>query len=642
MRLPRPGTCVVGFLAAAALSAFAARPAGGAGSEGGIATISPERAAALAVNQLEAVDGGYRLRHPSHRASFTADGVWVSPAAGRPSWSWRLERVGPAAFRTAEQGWEWRGERGVVSLGPASVVDAAGTTLPSSFEVTAGETRLTVDGAVLASAAYPVTIDLEIRAFSLRISDMGGTGDPAFDACTPAVAYNSARNEYLVVWSADDNAGGQVDGEFEIFFQRVDAATGAELPGNDVRITGMGPPSDPAFDAYTPAVAYNSTDNEYLVVWWGDDDSDGLVEGEAEIFGQRLGSTGAMLGEQLCISDMGGTGDPEFDAQLPAVAYNSTNNEYLVVWSGDDNVGGLVNDEFEIFVQRLDAATGAPLGYNDLRISDMGGTGDWRYSAFSPEVAYNSTDNRYLVVWEGDDNVDGLVDGEYEIFGELMDAATLTQLGGNDFRISDMGGTGNPDYGAGLPAAAYNSTNNEYLVVWRGDDNVGGLVDDELEIIGQRLDAATGAALGANDFLISDMGGGDPDYDASLPAVAYDRTGNQYLVVWEGDDDTGGLVDTEYEIFGQRLDGATGAEVGADDFRISEMGGTGDYLYDAGLPAVSAAGAAGQYLVAWEGDDNTGGLVDQEFEIFGKVLGILPFEDGFESSDTSAWSTTMP
>jgi hypothetical protein len=126
------------------------------------------------------------------------------------------------------------------------------------------------------------------------------------------------------------------------------------------------------------------------------------------------------------------------------------------------------------------------------------------------------------------------------------------------------------------PAIVYNTQGNEYLVVWRGDDNTAPLVDDELEIFGQRLSAATGAAVGANDFRISDMGpDGDTLYAARRPAVAYLAQSNEYLVVWEGDDNTPPLVESESEIFGQHLNGATGAEAGTNDFRLSDMGPDG-------------------------------------------------------------------
>ena len=266
-----------------------------------------------------------------------------------------------------------------------------------------------------------------------------------------------------------------------------------------------------------------------------------------------------------------------FEAFDPAIAYNSLNNEYLVVWRGDDDTAPLVDDEFEIFGQRIDAATGAEIGANDFRISDMGPDGDANFGASVPAIAYNSQNNEYLVVWHGDDDTAPLVDGEFEIFGQRIDAATGAQIGANDFRLSDMGPDGNVTFEAFDPAIAYNSQNNEYLVVWRGDDDTAPLVNNEFEIFGQRLNAATGAPIGANDFRLSDMGpDGDAFFEAFEPAIAYNGLDNEYLVVWAGDDNTPPLVDDEFEIFGQRIDADTGAQTGANDFRLSDTGPDGD------------------------------------------------------------------
>jgi hypothetical protein len=388
-----------------------------------------------------------------------------------------------------------------------------------------------------------------------RISTMGPNGDDAYDARNPAVAYNSVNNEYLVVWEGDDNNGGMIDEEFEIFGQRLNAATGVQVGTNDFRISGMGPNGDASYDAVDPAVVYNSTDNEYLVVWRGDDNTGALVDGEFEIYGQRLNAaTGAAVGiNDFRISDVGADGDTAFGAFAPAVAHNSTDNQYLVVWYGDDDVGTQVDGEFEIHGQRLDAA-GAEVGGNDFRISTMGPNSDTSYDAFTPAVAYNSVDNQYLVVWSGEEDVGGLVEGEFEIFGQRINAATGAQVGTNDFRISDMGADGDTSFGTLDPAVAYNSATNEYLVVWAGDDNTGGLVANEFEIFGQRINAATGGQVGANDFRLSDMGpDGDTNFNASTPALAYNAGNNEYLVVWSGDDNTGSLVDNEFEIFGQRF-----------------------------------------------------------------------------------------
>jgi hypothetical protein len=110
-------------------------------------------------------------------------------------------------FEKHDKGWLWRNKGGVVSLGDAYVYDAKGTVIPAIMTVTAEKTRMVVDGAALAHALYPVTIDPEVGTNDFRISDMGGTGNTSYNATYPAVAYNSTNNEYLVVWYGDDNTG---------------------------------------------------------------------------------------------------------------------------------------------------------------------------------------------------------------------------------------------------------------------------------------------------------------------------------------------------------------------------------------------------------------------------------------------------
>jgi len=615
------------------------------------------------------------VNNPHHRVSFAPDGVHFSPRQG-PDWHWQLQSNKTSSSKTAQQsaiarqgavdyirpgyieryllkantieqrfileqpytakkdlvidgaiksagqfsttatGWRWQDDNGAVNLGQVTVFDANGKILPASMHTTAEHSRITVAASVLHTAAYPVTIDPEIGG-DIRLSDMGNDGNNNFDAVSPGVAYNSTNNEYLVVWQGDDNTGAQVDGELEIFGQRVNAATGAEI-GGDIRLSDMGDDGDSGFDAFNPAVAYNATNNEYLVVWNGDDNTGTLVDNEIEIFGQRVNAaTGAEIGDNdFRLSDMGGDGNNGFGAFNSAVAYNATNNEYLVVWNGNDNTGTLVVGENEIFGQRVNAATGAEIGDNDFRLSDMGDDGNTSFTAFASAVAYNSTNNEYLVVWTGDDNTGTLVDGEFEVFGQRVNAATGAEVGDNDFRLSDMGNDGNTNFDADTPAVAYNAANNEYLVVWNGDDNTGALVNDENEIFGQRVNAATGAEVGNNDFRLSDMGNdGNTNFDASSPAVAYNAANNEYLVVWQGDDNTGALVEGESEIFAQRVNAATGVEIGGDT-RLSDMGDDGNANFDALNPAVAYNPANNEYLVVWRGDDNSGALVEGEFEVF--------------------------
>ena len=109
-----------------------------------------------------------------------------------------------------------------------------------------------------------------------------------------------------------------------------------------------------------------------------------------------------------------------------------------------------------------------------------------------------------------------------------------------------MGPDGDPNFVAEAPDVAGNPSTQEFLVVWDGS-----FAPNETEIYGQRI--AFGAEAGPSDFLISEMGlDFDSQFDANNPAVTYNPMTNEFLVVWQGDDNTPPLVDNEYEIFGQR------------------------------------------------------------------------------------------
>ncbi len=504
-------------------------------------------------------------------------------------------------------GWSWRGGGGAVGLGEVTVRDASGKTLPAALEATATTTRLVVAGAALAAAVYPVLIDPEIGANDFQISRMEPTGS----SLKQAVAYNSVNDEYLVVWQGDD-----IGTEYEIHGQRLDATTGEEIGENDFRISDMGPDGDALYDGLDPAVAYNPANNEYLVVWSGDD-----VFDEYEIYGQRLdAATGEEIGENdFRISDMGPDGDNDFHAVCPEIAYNVLENEYLVVWHGDDDDTLFAS---EVYGQRIDAAAGLEVGENDFRISQMGPEGDAQFQAFDVAAAHNSTRNEYLVIWLGNETL-----SNYEIFAQRLDGVTGAEIGEDDFQISEVPGAGGIFEDVSCPRVAYNPTDDQYLIVW-SEETTG----FNWEIYGQRLDGSSGEETGEDDFRISDMidaGETPPNVYGANPDVAYSSEDGEYLVVWNGSDAPLDSGSGESEIYGQRLDAATGAEVGANDFRLTDMGPDGSTTYDAFEPMVAHNPLRNEVLIVWWGDN----AVDEDFEIYGQRYLAGLFEDDFEDEE---------
>lgn len=476
----------------------------------------------------------------------------------------------------------------------------------------------------------------ETGADDFRVSFMGGTGNPSFTALSPAIAYNATEHEYLVVWQGDTNTDGQVDDRYQIFAQRIDAATGAAVGSALVLSNELFAPS--FIPSYEPSVAWNSESNQYLVVW---SRVTGIPnEYDFELFARFFSAAGAALGPAAKIShmvDAAAINDSHYDAYSSSVAYNPAADEFLVVWSGDDGRGGRINEEFEIHGQRLDALSGAQLGTDDFRISDAGGTGNSASTAFAPVVVYNPNADEYLVVWNGDDLDAGTADGEFEIYGQRLAGATGAEIGTNDFRITTFGPAGDTNHFAGGAALAHDPDRNEYLVAFVGTETVTGTFQWGLEIYGQRLDAA-GAPIGAAPIRLTEVGGSNETFfDADAPQVVYAPASRRYLVAYSADDDVGGQVDGEIEIGVQAVDAATGAPVGPDDLRVSDMGPNGTYLYQTVTPAL-AHDDDGGFLLAWRGDDDSGGLQNDEFEIFGQLL-IDPalFLDGFETGSTAAW-----
>jgi hypothetical protein len=251
-----------------------------------------------------------------------------------------------------------------------------------------------------------------------------------------------------VVWKAFSDG--------RVYAQRLNQ-DGVQV-GPDDQIVG-GSPTLTVDDAVD--VAYNATSLEYMVVFLARP-SPGDNE---EVYGQRLGLGANPVGpDDVKISDMGPPGDEtsEFDAAPPSIAWNSTLNQYLVGWHGNDGVAPFAKGEREVFGQLL-AADGTQIGPDDFRISDMGVDGDAKAGAFRPRIAYDPFGNQYLVAWHGDDLTPPLVENEFEIYGQYL-AADGTQIGNNDFRISDVQPDGNPEFSANRPAVAYNPVTCDYLV----------------------------------------------------------------------------------------------------------------------------------------------------------------------------------
>lgn len=460
----------------------------------------------------------------------------------------------------------------------------------------------------------------------------GNENGAPYDALNPSLAIAPEDFRAVVVWSADDASlvvGNTTDGlplrladdEQEILAAFVSPFT-AETATAQIRISTMGNDDEESaaaralYDAFDPVVKWNPVSREFLVVWSGDDDTAPLVDDEFEIFAQRMSLEGELLGKRLRVSVMGDDSETStdvrqrFGAANPALAVDPETGRYLVTWQGDDDTGALVNNELEIFGRLLDSRA-QPVG-GQFRISASGdeATTDAaeraEFDATDPATIFNPVSGKFVVAWQADDDRNGMVNGEHEIFAVEVDGDGQV---GSVARISSAGPDGDNAFDALEPSLAVEPESGAMLVAWHGDTGVAPTVDNELEIYARMLDAALvplGSAL-----RVSSMGTDSESsaaarsaLDATSAAASWSASASQFLVAWRGDTTNGTMVDNEHEIFARFLD--VGGNPVTGEFRVSFLGEDDDIddtereYFDAAEPVIEES--MGAFIVAWSGD----------------------------------------
>jgi hypothetical protein len=298
-------------------------------------------------------------------------------------------------------------------------------------------------------------------------------------------------------------------------------------------------------DEYEPAIAYNSIQHQYLVVWenkWGT-----TPGSHHDIYAQRLTSTGQLLSWfAVSVNSNSQTN--------PSVAYDPVNDRYLVVWVYDVNGDGSDWDVYGRFIPW----NGPDPALGDFMICN------WTSSQTHPVVAYALAQQEFLVVWQN----------QQPLVADYISARRVYADGGGfpDDAFSITSGADNRAF----PDVAYNLARNEYLVTWDVELSV-----SDTDIYGLRL-TGTGGSLGG-EFVIA----GWPDDEERSSVAACDQA-DQYLVAWQSDQGSDG---SDYAIFARRL---TGDGLLYDPFEVDNT------LTPETQVDVSCNADGQHYLLAWQ------------------------------------------
>jgi hypothetical protein len=422
--------------------------------------------------------------------------------------------------------------------------------------------------AARAAVADPIGPEFQANTYT--------TANQGFSAI--AVASDPTGN-FVVVWDSSYNSQ---DGDgVGIFGQRYDSngtPVGSEFQVNTYTTDDQG---QGALSIATDAAG------NFVVVWGGSGQGDyyGIV-------GRRFDNLGNPVGGEFQVNSY--TTGYQGDYRTGVSVASDPGGNFVVVWSGEGP-----GDIQGVFGRRFDS-TGTPQGSDFLVNTYTTGSQGARGGA---AVAVDAS-GKFVVVWDSEGQ-DGHSTG---VFAQRFDATG--NLLGPEFQVNTYTTF---DQGYRSLAVATDPAGN-FLVAWNDNGNE---ADDFSGVVAQLYDSAGNAVGGefqVNTYTTGAQGyGGYRDASYGGVAVAADPAGN-FVVVW--DSDYNALQDGDaFAVVGRRFDNAGNPLTG--EFVVNT------YTTGGQTNVAVAAGAAGQFVVAWSsrpGDDEPG--QDGDYSgVFGQRFG---------------------
>lgn len=400
-----------------------------------------------------------------------------------------------------------------------------------------------------------------------------------------------ADGRFVVVWQS--YTFGDLYSGHLIKAQGFDA-TGSPV-GSEFQITTM----DWYINDRHPKVAATASDGGFVVVW----DREyrvGSTGNGFEVMARLANLEGAAFGAEIRVTD------PSAATQIePAVAV-LPNSDFVVVWNDDGDAYGT-----NLQGQRFDAS-GTPQS-GQFRVDGL--TYQSRNNR-RPAVAAQS-DSSFTVVWESERLAPTTDEGDIFAIRRNATGASL----GTPIRLNET------LTDAQLQPDIATTENDGTLVAW-GDETERDMFDTN--IFARRL-AANGSPVGG-EFQVNVTGYDRVDSDPSVDATH----AGDFVVVWARNEF---LMPAEAHGIVGRVVSGTGSLVGNQAI-LNQFPSV--WLSPKQAHPAVAAGGGGRVLATWDSDGSLGTDSDRHSIAARKAALAEIFLDGFESGNTSAWSTSIP
>ncbi|MEM7310767.1 MAG: hypothetical protein AAF682_29100 [Planctomycetota bacterium] len=379
------------------------------------------------------------------------------------------------------------------------------------------------------------------------------------------VAYSSAQQEYMVVWTQGS----------KIHSERIGASIG------DLRFSSILHVPSFAGDPEELSIAYAEGQDKFLLAWHqplalplanGDEIHGGLIDGATSVHGaiQTFSSD-----EELDVDSRSIRAD---------IAYNSTEELFVIVWQTNRIQGGSAQGAWKIWGRRVDAATGELIGDDIYLLKDLvSGESSMR----KPRIAYNPANDEYLVTY---------IVSLSHVFGTWLEGNDLGYVTTQD-SLNEV---------ASSVAVVADTRHGGFLVGWTGAN-----AQDVREVYVARAGDSEDGFLGLGEQ-ISEAEGADPSVPGAKEiALTFDHETVDFLAVWNAEQ-TG--ADVKSNVFGQfwtayptELEATETVRAGSNPEGFSPGQTTGPVLAKTWDPAVDLAldDLAGVMLLGFAATDLT-------------------------------------
>jgi hypothetical protein len=254
--------------------------------------------------------------------------------------------------------------------------------------------------------------------------------------------------------------------------------------------------------AYSPAAAYNSQRDEFLVVW-----ENVWPGGKHDIYGGRVSAAGQVL-------DLFTIASSTVNRMNPTAAYDSTHDTYLVTYALDYNGDG---SDWDINA-RFIPGTGPTLDQPEFTIDNS------RSQTGKPRVVYALAEDRFLVAWVLHNS-----DTDYAIQAAIV----------NDSRgAAALGSLSAGPEPRDFPDVTYNLARDEFIVAWDVENSATGLDTEAVRLSG------SGTPLGSGVFTVAGTA-----LNEQHPTAAACASADQYLFVWQNQSASSSADDNLYGRF---------------------------------------------------------------------------------------------